>query len=66
MQYESILFKVIDMRPTESLANVAEAFYPPPLQSQLIEISKERERAFQDGSEAKEKRSYQNNFYIFA
>lgn len=46
MQYDSILFKVIDMLLTESLANVAEVFYPLPLQSELIEISKEREESF--------------------
>lgn len=39
------MFKVIDMPLTESLANVAEVFYPPPLQSELIEISKEREES---------------------
>lgn len=46
MQYDSILFKVIEMLLPESLANVAEAFDPPPLQSELIEISKEREESF--------------------
>jgi len=46
MQYESILFKVIEMLLPESLANVAEAFDPPPLQSELMEISKEREESF--------------------
>lgn len=51
---------------TESLANATETFLLPTTLEGTDRDIKEKKRAFQDGSEAKERRSYQNNFYIFA
>lgn len=66
MQHDSTLFKVLGRLLTESLVNATETF----LLLMTLEGSdrdfKDKKRAFQDGSEAKEGRSYQNNFYVFA
>ena len=66
MQHDSILFKVLGMLLTVSLANATETFLLPTTLERTDRDIKEKKRAFQGGSEAKERRSYQNNFYVFA